>query len=1278
MANLFAIQPFECEGESTSVGTRWEKWLRSFEIYLEASNIKQPSTKRATLLHSGGSSLQEIYYNLPGAHAEPKNDDGKDVDVYKIAVQKLNEYFYPKQSKIYERHLFRLTKQEEGEKFEKFLVRLRNQAAKCNFTNPEEHLIDQIVEKCTSVELRKKILLVGDSINLHIIISEANALEAVNRQLEGFVDQKQKSLELNHVSRDNRSRECCRCGGNHTSNFPKCPAKLKTCSKCGYKGHYQKYCRTNPRKRHRSYDTLDGARDKRSQSASYQKARKITSNSSRSTPDEEIDNMDEEKIDYVFHIDNDTVITCNLGGIPVDMLIDSGSNCNILDDGTWSCLKRQNIKVCEQVKNPSKLLFAYGSKIPLNILGSFKAEISVGGNSEIATIYVIKNGSRCLLGKTTAIALGVLKIGLGINYIGPFPKFKGVLVDIPIDKSITPVSQPYRRIPIPLESKVTEKLQELVAADIIEVVNGHAEWVSPIVPVLKGNGEVRICLDMRRANEAIMRENHPLPTMDTLLPHFRKANIFSRLDIKNAFHQIEISESSRYITTFITNKGLFRYKRLMFGISCAPEIFQKTLERILQQCEGTINFIDDILVYGRNLEEHNQRLEKTLHVLESNNVFLNRDKCIYRINKIEFLGHELSPQGIKPLESHVKVIQNFRAPRTVDEIQSFLGLVNFLGKWIANLATLTEPIREILRLKLGKHANIEKFWKDKQNQAFFKLKEALLKIETLGYYDPKDKTQVIADASPVGLGAVLLQYDHFGPRVIAYGNKSLSDCEKRYCQTEKEALALVWSVEHFKIYLYGKRFELITDHKPLEIIFGRKSKPCARIERWVLRLQSFDFKVVYKPGKSNIADPLSRLCKIGGSTPYNNEDYVQQIVEYARPKAVTLSEINEHSSTDSEIQNVKQGVFQNIWNDTVLNFKVFQAELCFYKNILLRGNKLVIPRKLRHVVLKAAHEGHPGIVAMKHRLRTKVWWPKIDHDAEELVRKCNGCTLVSAPSVPEPMKRRELPLAPWIDVAIDFMGPLPSGDYLFVMVDYFSRYKEVKIMRNITAANTIRIMEEIFSRLGYPVSITADNGRQFTSEEFKAFCEERGITIFHSVPYWPQQNGEVERQNKDILKRLRISQAAKTNWRQELVEYLIMYNSTPHTTTGKTPSELFFRRQFRDKIPTLCIPGQLFSDEEVRDKDRTQKEKGKQYSDRKRKARESDIQIGDKVYVKNMTKDNKITPTFDSTPHEVVAKYKGDVQVKDITSGQERRRNIIHLKKIGNEWKVTTSENRDE
>ncbi|XP_023314536.1 uncharacterized protein K02A2.6-like [Trichogramma pretiosum] len=306
---------------------------------------------------------------------------------------------------------------------------------------------------------------------------------------------------------------------------------------------------------------------------------------------------------------------------------------------------------------------------------------------------------------------------------------------------------------------------------------------------------------------------------------------------------------------------------------------------------------------------------------------------------------------------------------------------------------------------------------------------------------------------------------------------------------------------------------------------------------------------------------------------------------------------------------------------------------------------------------------------MKGRLRTKVWWPKIDKDAENMVKGCKGCTLVSAPNPPNPMKRRELPLEPWVDVSLDFLGPLPSKDYIFIIVDYYSRYKEIKIMKSITTEDTVKVLKEIFSSLGFPSTITSDNGPQFRSDEFAQFCKQCGIVHLTSIPYWAQMNGEVERQNRSVLKRLKISQIERKDRKLDLLDYLMMHNSTPNTTTGKTPSELFYRRIFRDKIPNITdLEKNMIIDEEMRDKDKEQKEKGKMYGDRKRHATECDLQVGEQVYVTNMFKTNKLTSNFNPEPHTVTDVKDGDIQVKNNSTGQESRRNIVHLKKINGVW----------
>lgn len=457
------------------------------------------------------------------------------------------------------------------------------------------------------------------------------------------------------------------------------------------------------------------------------------------------------------------------------------------------------------------------------------------------------------------------------------------------------MQQPIRKIPISVELQVENKINEALQKDIIERVTEPSPWISPIVVIFKPNKDIRICVDMRRANEAIKRENYPLPTFDSFMTKLRNSKYFSRLDLESAYHQLELDIESCPITTFITHKGLFRYKRLMFGVNSAPEIFQRTFEAILVSCQNCLNYLDDIIIYGATEAEHDHCLNKVINVLNNYNVLLNKSKCLFKVQELEFLGHKLSRQGIEADQRKVQTILEFRSPQNKEEIRSFLGLVTYLGKFLPDLGTNTEPLRQLTK----KDAVFE--WNEYHQQHFESLKRSLAELPTLSYFDPKRRTQLIADASPVALGAVLLQFDHqHSPKTISFASKCLSDVERRYSQTEKESLALVWAVERFYFYLAGLEFELVTDHKPLEIIFKPTSKPPARIERWLLRLQAFRFKVVYRPGKCNIADSFSRLCKLQEEKSFDCEGelHIFALIEKSAPKAVKISEIVSESKTD--------------------------------------------------------------------------------------------------------------------------------------------------------------------------------------------------------------------------------------------------------------------------------------------------------------------------------------------------------------------------------------------
>lgn len=1288
----FGLQPFLCKSLPPSdLRDGWKRWLRGLQNVLAAAKVTDATEKKNYLLALGGFELQDVFYDIPGADVVAEAT----IDPFEVAVDKLQSYFAPKHHDAFERYLFWSLAPETEEPIEKFLLRAQNQATKCKFGKTEIEsqqisIIDKIV-LWAPPELREK-LLQKEDLTLDTVTKTVNAFQAVKYQSKKMLNKSEVEVHKLYskpvVNRPiNPSYlNCTRCGrSGHDWSDSKCPARNAKCNKCGNIGHFYRKCKTKD-SRKRSF-TSTGV----SNEDNYGPKRSHTVR--------QIDDKDVEKYSVYNVNSSDELIWCEVGGVPVEMLIDSGSKYNLIDDKTWEGMRRNGIQVIRERMDDRKQFLAYG-RYPLRLLNVFDADIVVKDRENVitqrGTFYVIENGQQPLLGKITAISMGLLVVGLPsthtqpINKIivkrGVFPKIKGIQIIIPIDLSVKPVQQAIRRCPIALTALMKEKLDELLELDIIEVVREASGWVSPLVPVLKDNGELRICVDMRRANSAIVRENHPLPTMDDLFARLGKAIYFSQLDFKNGFHQCELHPESRYITTFISPWGLYRYKRLVFGINCAPELFQKTIEHMLSECFNALNYIDDILVFGETEAEHDKALEKVLTVFKNRGVLLNNQKCKFKVKEVTFFGHKLSKNGIEPSTEKVEAIHRFRAPISKEELRSFLGLVTFVAKFVPDLATVNAPLRELVK------GEVQFKWGEKQQQSFNKIKEIIGNVKALGYFVQTDKTLVVADASGVALGGVLIQFDkNQCPRIISFASKSLTDCEKRFSQTEKEALALVWAVERFKLYLLGIQFELETDHKPLEIIFGKNSKPCARIERWVLRLQAFNYKVVYRRGKANLADSLSRLPGDQIAKPFSedSDSYIRSIVvalsslnedvddknfdsdveasimAIHRSAALDVQEIESASEADLELQEVKKSMESGIWkNELVKGYAPFKDEFGFTGNLILRNSKLIIPKIVRDRLLFLAHEGHPGESSMKSRLRERCWWPKMDVDIQKWVAKCKGCQLVSMPTRPEPMARKQLPYKAWTDLAMDFLGPLPSGESILVVIDYFSRYMEAKILPNQTAIATRTCLHEIFTRLGYPYSLTFDNAKQLLSSVISDYCNEHGITWNNTIPYWPQANGEVERQNRSLLKRLKIGNYLNGDWKEELLLFLQMYYTTPHSVTGKTPTELMFGRTIRSKIPSIQDIEFTPPPTEYRDRDKMLKTMGKEREDARRRAIPSEVSVGDTVLARNLRPGGKFKLNYNPERYIVMKRNGPCALIRNNESGQELERNVAHLKKI--------------
>lgn len=383
---------------------------------------------------------------------------------------------------------------------------------------------------------------------------------------------------------------------------------------------------------------------------------------------------------------------------------------------------------------------------------------------------------------------------------------------------------------------------------------------------------------------------------------------------------------------------------------------------------------------------------------------------------------------------------------------------------------------------------------------------------------------------------------------------------------------------------------------------------------------------------------------------------------------MSIKQIESESANDQVLKSVRNSIRTGKWTKGENKpYLVVKNELTVIGKLVLRGTIIIMPETLRNTTLKIAHEGHPGIVVMKRLLRTKVWWPGIDRDAEEMCKRCHACQVVSQTSNPESFKSTELPRGHRQLLGADLLGPLPSGDSLFVVVDYYSRYVEVEIMRKTTTDRIIKSLHKMFQIHGLPIQIVTNNGPQFISAEFKDFMEQQDIEYRRVTPLWPQANGEVKRQNRSILKRLKIAQVEKRNWRDELSDYLTMYRTTPHSTTGVSPSEMLFKRKIRTRLPTLdtSFYDPDYMDQEIHDRDAEKKGIAKYHVDEKFQAKESDVAEGDKVLLKQRC-ENKLSSNFEAEPYEVMSKKGNSVTVQK--NGASYKRNVTHEKVLGTDF----------
>ena len=404
-----------------------------------------------------------------------------------------------------------------------------------------------------------------------------------------------------------------------------------------------------------------------------------------------------------------------------------------------------------------------------------------------------------------------------------------------------------------LRDKVKAELDRMARMGIITKVEQPTQCVSPIVVVEKPNGDVRICLDPVDLNKAVKREHYPLRTVEEVAATLAEARVFSTLDATSGFYQIRLAEERTWLTTFNTPFGRFKFERLLFGLVSAPEIFQRAMTEMFEDIEKCEVIVDDLLVWGKSVEEHDLTLEKVLQRAEETDLRFNEEKCKFHKQEVTYVGHVFGTDGLRPSPDKVQAILNMPAPHDKSSLQRFMGMVNYLHKFIPHLADINKPLRELLE------KSVEWHWMERQQKAYEELTNSITQAPVLKYFDVSADVTVSVDASSEGVGACLLQ----GMQPVAYASRALNSAERNYTQIEKEMLAIVFGTNKFHQYIYGKQVSVETDHKPLESLFKKPlSKAPQRIQRMMLRVQHYDLKVNYVPGNQLlIADTLSRASQ---------------------------------------------------------------------------------------------------------------------------------------------------------------------------------------------------------------------------------------------------------------------------------------------------------------------------------------------------------------------------------------------------------------------------------
>jgi transposase InsO family protein len=785
----------------------------------------------------------------------------------------------------------------------------------------------------------------------------------------------------------------------------------------------------------------------------------------------------------------------------------------------------------------------------------------VKGASRVMVDFLVTSDGPCILGldglrkMNVAITLATNVDGGGGGVSELIQQCNGnkggmKVQPVHLDVDSDPLFFKSRPLAYGMREGVKRNIDSLVADGILSPVRSSS-WATPIVTVLKANGEPRICGDYSVSlNRHIKQAATTTHSVEDMLVSLKDNCVFSKIDLSNAYLQVPLDQQSKELTTINTMWGLFQYNYLPFGLSVSPAIFQNIINDILYSLVGVRAYQDDLIVYGKTQSEHQSNVLQVLRSLERHNVAINAKKSVFGVSHISYLGYRIDGDGIKPERQRIEALLDAPKPDSAAGLRSFMGFMQYYSKFIPHFSSIAEPLFSLL-------SEDSYQWESQHTMAYDALLAAVAGGEALCSFDPEKRAQLTVDASEYGLGGILEQ----DGRMVLCISRRLNTAERNYSQTQKEALAIIWAVRRLHKYLYGNCFSIITDHSALEYLFNPSSSlskmTSAMLQRWALELSAYNYSIEHRAGvRIPHADYMSRHAK---------QD-VQRDVEVNFCNPVPIDRNMLIQETKGYYGSVLAGLKNGFSTSAKKRFPVFYSRREEFSvapdGVLLLNDQVVIPPVCRRKMLQHLHSGHLGRDKMKSLARLICWWPCMNSDIVTFGKECKKCDV--KPKTHISWKPWPVTYEAMQRVHADYCGPFLNKYYALIVEDSYSKFPEVFLTTNATADFTMLALQKFFSREGVAQVLVTDNGTHFSASHLQQWLKSINCIHVFTAPRHPKSNGLAENFVKSVKMAVKCcNPSSEIELHKVIDNFLLQYRNAVHCSTGKTPSILFKGRNLR-------------------------------------------------------------------------------------------------------------------